>query len=155
MTIVSQILQGKGNQIWSVSPDATVYETLELMAEKNIGAVLVLEDDQSSGIFSERDYARKVILQGKSSRQTPIVEVMSSPVISVRPGLSVDKCMRLMTDRKFRHLPVVTDEGQLVGIISIGDVVNALINEQEIIINHLEDYITGKIYETPVAAVKS
>jgi CBS domain-containing protein len=149
MTIVSQILQGKGNQVWSVTPETTVYETLELMAEKNIGAVLVLKDNQIAGIFSERDYARKVALQGKSSRQTPITDVMTSPVISVRPELSADKCMRLMTDRKFRHLPVVADD-QLVGIISIGDVVNALINEQEIIINHLEDYITGKNYETPV-----
>ena len=145
MTIVSQILQGKGNQVWSVTPETTVYETLELMAEKNIGAVLVFKDGQIAGIFSERDYARKVALRGKSSRHTLVTEVMTSPVIAVRPGLSADKCMRLMTDRKFRHLPVVTDD-QLVGIISIGDVVNALINEQEIIINHLEDYITGKIY---------
>ena len=148
MTIVSQILQNKGNQVWSVTPETTIYETLELMAEKNVGAVLVLEEGHIAGIFSERDYARKVSLQGKSSRDTSIADVMTSPVISVRPGLSIDKCMRLMTDRKFRHLPVVAND-QLVGIISIGDVVNAIINEQGIIINHLEDYITGKIYEIP------
>jgi CBS domain-containing protein len=117
------------------------------MAEKNIGAVVVLDDGQLIGIFSERDYARKVVLLGKSSRTTPIAEVMTSPVISVRSEQSVDKCMRLMTDKKFRHLPVV-DGNQLVGIISIGDVVSAILNEQETIINHLEDYITGKIYET-------
>ncbi len=144
MTIVSQILQGKGNQVWTVAPDRTVYETLELMADKNIGAVLVIEEGQIAGIFSERDYARKVVLRGKSSRHTVVNEVMTSPVISIRPNVSMDKCMRLMTDKKFRHLPVVDDE-QLVGIISIGDVVRAVINEQEIIINHLEDYITGKI----------
>lgn len=147
MTTVSQILQGKGHQIWSVTPQATIYETLELMADKNIGAVLIMEDGQIAGIFSERDYARKVVLEGKSSRHTVIAEVMTSPVISVRPGLGVDKCMRLMTDRKFRHLPVV-DGDKLIGLISIGDVVNMVLNEQEIIINHLEDYITGKIYET-------
>jgi CBS domain-containing protein len=147
MTSVSQILQGKGHQIWSVAPDTTVYETLALMAEKNIGAVVVLDDGQLIGIFSERDYARKVVLLGKSSRTTPIAEVMTSPVISVRSEQSVDKCMRLMTDKKFRHLPVV-DGNQMVGIISIGDVVSAILNEQETIINHLEDYITGKIYET-------
>ena len=147
MTSVNQILQGKGHQIWSVAPDTTVYETLELMAEKNIGAVVVLDDGQLIGIFSERDYARKVVLRGKSSRTTPIAEVMTSPVISVRSEQSVDKCMRLMTDKKFRHLPVV-DGNQMVGIISIGDVVSAILNEQETMINHLEDYITGKIYET-------
>ena len=144
MTIVSQILQGKGNQVWTVTPDRIVYETLELMADKNIGAVLVLEEGQIAGIFSERDYARKVVLRGKSSRHTVVREVMTSPVISIRPNVSIDKCMRLMTDKMFRHLPVV-DDAQLVGIISIGDVVRAVINEQEIIINHLEDYITGKI----------
>ena len=146
MTIVNQILRNKGQQVWSVAPDDTVYDALALMADKNIGAVLVMEDEQVVGIFSERDYARKVVLRGRSSRDMPVSEIMTSEVISVRPDLHVEKCMALMSDKRIRHLPVMAND-RLVGIISIGDVVKTLISDQEIIINHLEDYIMGKKWQ--------
>lgn len=141
-TIVSQILQSKGNKVWSVAPDDTVYSALALMAEKDIGAVLVVEADEVAGIFSERDYARKVILKGKSSKEMAVSEIMTADVICVRPDQSVEKCMALMTEKRIRHLPVL-DEGKLVGVVSIGDVVKAIISQQRVIINHLEDYIYG------------
>lgn len=143
MKTVNQLLQIKGHKVWSVSPEETVFQALELMAEKDIGAVLVLEAAEVAGIMSERDYARKVILRGKASQDTPVGEIMSDEVIFVRPDQTVRKCMALMTDKHIRHLPVLDDEGELVGIISIGDVVKAIIQEQEVMINHLEDYITG------------
>lgn len=141
-TIVSQILQSKGNEVWSIAPDDTVYSALALMAEKDIGAVLVIESDEVAGIFSERDYARKVILKGKSSKEMAVSEVMTADVICVRPDQSVEKCMALMTEKRIRHLPVL-DGGKLVGVVSIGDVVKAIISQQRVIINHLEDYIYG------------
>lgn len=141
-TIVSQILQAKGNDVWSVPPDATVFEALELMAEKNVGAVLVLDNDDVVGIFSERDYARKVVLRGKSSKNTPVREIMTPDVICVYSDQSVEKCMALMTDKRIRHLPVLKDN-KVVGVISIGDVVKSIISQQQLIINHLEDYIYG------------
>lgn len=142
MTTVRQILQQKGTDVWSVPPEATVYEALELMAEKNIGAVLVLDGERVAGIFSERDYARRVALHGKSSKTTPVREVMTSRVFYVRPDHTIEECMALMTEKRIRHLPVMEDE-RLVGLISIGDMVKAVISEQQFIIEQLEHYITG------------
>jgi CBS domain-containing protein len=141
MTIVSQLLRSKGHDVWSVSPDTTIFDALKVMSQMNVGTVLVLEKGKVAGIFSERDYARKVVLHGKSSRTTPVSEAMTSNVYCVTPAESIETCMSLMTDRHFRHLPVLTDDGELTGIISIGDVVKALLSDKEVIINHLEDYI--------------
>lgn len=141
MFIVKQVLTEKGRDVWAVPPDATIYEALELMAEKNIGAVLVMDDDDLVGIFSERDYARKVILQGKSSRETPVRDGMTEEVICVRPDQSVEGCMSLMTEKRIRHLPVLEEE-RVVGVISIGDVVKSVISQQANTIEHLESYIT-------------
>lgn len=144
MTTVSQLLRSKGNDVWSVGPETTVYDALKLMAEKNIGAVLVVSDQRVVGIFSERDYARKVALKGKSARDTPVSEIMTERVIFVKPDQSVTECMAVMTDKRIRHLPVLGIDDDLIGIISIGDVVKRIITEQEVMINHLEGYITGK-----------
>jgi len=133
------------NAIWSVTQDNTVFEALELMAEKNIGAVLVIEDNELIGIFSERDYARKVILQGRGSRDTLIRDVMTSKVITVETDEKIEECMQIMSDKHIRHLPVNND-GQLVGIISINDIVSAIIHEQKEHINTLESYISGSPY---------
>lgn len=141
MTIVRQILDEKGSDVWSVAPEATIYGALELMAEKNIGAVLVMEEERLVGIFSERDYARKIILHGKASRDTAVKEAMTSRVYAVRPDQDVNVCMSLMTDKRIRHLPVMRGE-RVVGVVSIGDVVKAIISEQANTIQHLEDYIT-------------
>ncbi len=140
MKLVSQILHAKGGPTWTVSPKSTVYDALNMMAEQDIGALVVVEDDEVIGIFSERDYARKVILQGKASKATLVKEIMTDEVLCVGPDQSVSKCMALMTDKRIRHIPIL-DKGQLLGVISIGDVVKAIIAEQQIIINHLEDYI--------------
>lgn len=142
MRLVSQILQLKGSQTWTISPDATVLDALTMMAEKDVGSLVVVENDDVVGIFSERDYSRKVILKGKSSDNTLVKEVMTPDVICVRPDQSVTKCMALMTDKRIRHLPVLID-GKLSGVISIGDVVKAIISDQQIMINQLEDYIYG------------
>ena len=142
MKTVKQLLQAKGRDIWSISPDASVYEALLLLADKDVGALLVLEDENLKGILSERDYARKVILKGKSSRDTPVREIMTAKVFYVRPDQTIEDCMALMTDKHIRHLPVLEDN-QVVGVISIGDVVKAIISEQEFIIAQLENYITG------------
>ena len=142
MEYVNQLLKGKGQDIWSVTPDTPVFEALELMAEKNCGAVLVLKEDKLVGILSERDYARKVILKGKSSKDTPVKSIMSSHVVCIRTDQTVDDCMALMTDKRIRHLPVLEKE-KLVGVISIGDVVKAVISEQEFLIHQLENYISG------------
>jgi len=144
MRTVHHIMEGKGGQVWSVSPDATVFDALTLMAEKNIGALTVVEGEALVGIFSERDYARKVILKGKSSRELRVREIMTSPVISAGPDQSVGEIMAIMTEKHFRHIPVVK-EGKLAGIISIGDVVKEIIAEQRSTIDHLSGYITGKI----------
>ncbi|MGW8250879.1 MAG: CBS domain-containing protein [Anaerolineales bacterium] len=143
MVTVSQVLQRKGHTIWSVNPDTSVYDALQLMAEQDIGALLVLEEGQLVGIFSERDYARKVILKGKSSKETPVQEIMTTQVVYVRPGHFIEECMALMTERHFRHLPVLDGE-RLVGVISIGDVVKEIISEQKFVIEQLEQYITGE-----------
>ena len=142
MITVGHILQEKGNRIWSVAPDAMVYDALTLMAEKNLGAVFVMDRAKIAGIFSERDYARKVVLKGKSSRETPVREIMTIDVLFVRPSHSIEECMALMTDKRIRHLPVMDGE-RIAGVISIGDVVKAIISEHKFVIKQLEDYISG------------
>jgi CBS domain-containing protein len=142
MEFVRQILESKGNQVYMIPPHATVYEALKVMADKGIGALLVADDENIYGIMSERDYARKVALMGKSSKEAPVSEIMSSKVIYVNPNQSVDECMALMIEKRIRHLPVLK-EGKLVGIISIGDVVRAVIGEKEFVIDQLIHYITG------------
>lgn len=144
MTTVKQLLESKGRQVWSVRPDTTVFDALRLMAEKGIGALLVIEDGDIVGILSERDYARKIILEGRSSRDTPVSAIMSRVVLHALPTQSVSECMALMTAHKFRHLPVIED-GRLVGILSIGDLVKSIITEQEFVIEQLENYISGAL----------
>ncbi len=140
---VSKILQKKGRDIWYAGPEDSVYTAVELLSTKNIGALLVMAEGRLLGIFSERDYARKVVLKGKSSRQTLVREIMISPVITVSPQDEVQACMQIMTESRIRHLPVV-HEDQVVGVLSIGDLVNWIISAQEEAIHHLEDYIAGK-----------
>jgi CBS domain-containing protein len=144
MTIVKQILNTKGSQVYTVVPEATVFEALRLMAEANVGALVVTRDGRVIGIFSERDYARKIILQGKSSKETRVEEIMTADVITVRPDTSVTRCMEIMTERHIRHLPVLSGD-QLAGVISIGDAVKSIITEQQNIIHHLEGYIAGQV----------
>jgi CBS domain-containing protein len=142
METVREILLNKGNQVWTISPDSTVYDALKLMSEKEIGAVLVCEGDNIKGILSERDYARKIILQGKLSKETKISEIMSDKVIYVNPDMRTNECMALMINKKIRHLPVLEDL-KLAGLISIGDVVKAVIDEKEFLIDQLVNYITS------------
>jgi CBS domain-containing protein len=142
MKTVSMLLQQKGHEVLSIGPDAPVFAALECMAEKNCGALLVLDEGRLIGIFSERDYARKIILKGKTSKDTPVREIMTSDVVCIATERSLDDCMALMTGRRIRHLPVL-EAGKLVGVISIGDVVKAVISEQEFIIEQLQSYITG------------
>ena len=142
MTTIAQLLNTKGYQIWSVEPKATIFEALEIMSEKEIGALLVMEDGKLTGIFSERDYARKVILKGKSSKETPVGELMTKKVFYIDPQKTTNDCMAMMTAKRIRHVPVIEDN-QVMGIVTIGDVVNQIISEQEVTINHLENYITG------------
>jgi len=136
---VRDLLRAKSD-IYSVGPDDTVYDALRLMADKNIGAVVVQSEQRVEGIFSERDYARKVILLGKTSKQTLVSEIMTSHVVCVEPEWTVDQCMALMTEKRIRHLPVM-HEGRLVGVVSIGDVVRAVVEEQQFTINSLQRYI--------------
>jgi CBS domain-containing protein len=142
MLKVMDVLKSKDNNIWSVSPQETVYKALEIMADKNIGALLVIDEGQIVGVFSERDYARKVILKGKSSKETNVGELMSSPVIYIYPEKSIEECMALMTATHHRHMPVI-EYGKLIGLVSIGDVVNAIMTTQKIAIQDLNNYITG------------
>ena len=142
MATVKNILDSKGSAIFTITPNTTVYHALELMVEKNVSALLVMENDKLAGIFTERDYARKVVLKGKKSRETQIAEIMTSNLITVSSASSIDECMELMTGKYIRHLPVV-DDGKLSGIISIGDVVRTIIQEQKAIIGHMEQYIAG------------
>ncbi len=144
MKTVGELLQDKGRVLWSVAPDATVYDALKLMADKEIGALLVLDDGRLVGIFSERDYARKVILKGKSSRDVPVKDIMTAKVVCVTPRQTVEECMALMTDKRIRHLPVLEND-KVIGVVSIGDVVKAIISEQEFIIEQLEHYISGTL----------
>ena len=140
MKTVQQLLESKRHRLVSVSPDTTVLDALKLMAEKEIGAVLVIEGELLAGIFSERDYARKVVLHGKSSKDTPVREIMTDEVVCVRPEQTIEDCMGLMTDKRVRHLPVF-DSKNVVGVISIGDVVKEMLSEQEFVIKQLESYI--------------
>jgi CBS domain-containing protein len=143
MVTVRQLLERKGSNVYSIAPDASVFDALELMAEKSVGALLVLEGSRLVGVISERDYARKVILHGKASKDTPVRDIMSAKVYWVNPDYRIEECMAVMTDKTIRHLPVFEDE-KLIGVISIGDVVKAIISEQEFIIDQLEQFITGR-----------
>jgi CBS domain-containing protein len=143
VTTVSRILEGKGNDIWSVGPDDSVYDAIKLMAERQVGALLVMENQKLVGIVSERDYARKVILKGRASQETPVREIMTERVVYVRPEQSVEDSMALMTAKKIRHLPVM-DESQVIGIVSIRDLVKSVLSEKQFLIDHLENYITGR-----------
>ncbi|MCL4830144.1 MAG: CBS domain-containing protein [Caldilinea sp.] len=140
MTTVKQILDKKGYQVWTITADRSVYDALRLMGEKEIGALAVVEGDAVVGILSERDYARKVVLKGKTSRETLVQEIMTHPVLTVGLQESVAECMTLMTDKRIRHLPVL-DNGKLIGMISQGDLVKSIIDEQQFIIGQLENYI--------------
>ena len=140
MTTIKQILDTKGYAVWSIHPQESVFAAIQHMAEKEVGALVVLEDDAVVGIISERDYARKVILKGRSSRETAVQDIMTPDVICVRLDQNVEECMTIVTERRIRHLPVL-DSGRLVGIISIGDLVKTIIVEQQFIIEQLEHYI--------------
>jgi CBS domain-containing protein len=139
---IGALLKRKGSEVWFVTPDQTVYQAIERMADKAVGALLVLSDGKLVGIISERDYARKVILMGRSSRTTFVKEIMTSSVISVTSGQAVDECMDIMTRNRIRHLPIVENE-QVLGVISIGDLVKWVVSEQEETIGHLQNYISS------------
>jgi len=143
MITVKEILDQKGHTAWTISPEATVLEALELMSKKGLGALVVLEKDEVAGIMSERDYARKIILMGRQSQDTPVRDIMTREVYGVHLETTADECMVLMTDKHIRHLPVCKD-GKLAGIISIGDVVKAIMTQQKVTIENLENYIMGK-----------
>ena len=142
MSTVRNLLQKKGNAVFSVTPDSSVYDALEYLEEKNLGCLVVLENETLIGVFTERDYARKVILKGRSSKETFIRDIMSSRPIFVDCDTSIDDCMELMTDKFIRHLPVL-ENGKMVGLVSIGDIVKYIIDEKNFIIENLEHYITG------------
>ena len=139
---IESILHQKSGEVWSVGPNATVYDAVALMAEKNIGALVVVENGQLVGIVSERDYTRKVMLRGKRSRETLVSEIMSTQLTTVDPKQGVDDCLRFMTEKRVRHLPVVK-EGEICGVISIGDLVKHVISAQSAALDHLERYISG------------
>jgi len=142
MKNVARVLDEKGTDVWTIEPDASVFRALEVMAERRVGALVVVDDDRPIGILSERDYARKVILLDRVSRDTAVSEIMTAELETVTREQTITDCMNLMTDRRIRHLPVVEDD-RLIGIISIGDVVRAVITEQQFMIEQLEGYITG------------
>jgi CBS domain-containing protein len=139
---INQLLQNKGNRVETVATDATVFEALAIMADKGIGALVVMQDNKPVGLFSERDYARNIILKGRTSKETQIAEVMSSHVVVAHPEQTVEDCMAIMTEKRVRHLPVMQDN-QLIGIISIGDLVKAIIENQQFVIEQLVNYING------------
>ena len=143
MSTVRNILQKKGNAVHSISPDRSVYDALEELEEKNIGSLVVVDNGKLTGIFTERDYARKVILKGRSSKETLVRDIMSSPPLFVNPDNTLEECMQLMTDKFIRHLPVLEND-ELVGVVSIGDIVKYTIYEKDFIIGNLEHYITGQ-----------
>jgi CBS domain-containing protein len=143
MKIVRDILQKKGSEVHIISPEATVYEALQMMADKNVGALLVVKGDEVAGMISERDYARKIALKGKFSKDVPVSEIMTTRIVRVDPYQEIESCMELMSDKHVRHLPVIENE-RIVGIISIGDIVKAIIEHKEEIIHQLENYIKGK-----------
>ena len=142
MTTVKQILTDKGSEIWSIASSQTVFEAIQLMAIRRVGALVVIDDERLSGIVSERDYAREVILKGRSSKDTPVQDIMSSEVISVTLDSRIEESMALMTEHRIRHLPVL-DQGRIAGVISIGDLVKEIIKEQQSTIEQLENYIKG------------
>jgi len=142
MHTVKELLREKGHQVWTIVPQATVYEALELMAAENIGSLVVVERGDVAGVFTERDYARKVILEGRSSKTTTVAELMTTDVLYVSPDDTIENCMALMTDKRLRHLPVM-ENGRLAGVVSIGDIVKVIISEREFTIRELERYITG------------
>jgi len=139
---ISEILSNKGNAVWTVTPEMMVFDAIQMMADKNIGSLLVTDGEKLVGIITERDYTRKVALKGKSSKQTPVREITSGHIIHVQPDNTVEDCMRLMTEHRIRHLPVL-DEGKIVGVISIGDLVNWIISAQSSTIHQLQTYISG------------
>jgi len=144
MITVKDMLDQKGHKAWTIDPEATVYEALELMAKKGIGALIVIDkNEEVAGILSERDYARKVVLMGRMSQETPVKDIMTKEVYGVHHGSTAEECMALMTDKHIRHLPVCKD-GKLAGVISIGDVVKAIIGDQKVKIENLENYIMAK-----------
>jgi CBS domain-containing protein len=140
---INAVLGEKGTRVWSISPDATVFDAIEMMSEKNVGALPVIEQGKILGIVSERDYTRKVALKGKASKQTMVREIMFTPIIAVTPDHTVEECLRIMTEHRVRHLPVL-DGGTIIGIVSIGDLVNWTISAQTATIDHLENYIAGQ-----------
>ncbi|HEX5314105.1 MAG TPA: CBS domain-containing protein [Gammaproteobacteria bacterium] len=141
MKTVRQLLEDKGSEVWSIGPDASVFEALGLMADKGIGALLVLDAGKPVGLLSERDYARKVILKGHSSKELRVGEIMTTEIAWAHPEQSVEECMAIVTERRERHLPVL-DDGRIVGLISIGDLVKAIIDHQQFVIEQLEGYIS-------------
>lgn len=142
MKKVNDILDAKGHKVWTIRPDASVYDAIQLMAEKKVGALMVMDGNKLVGVISETDYTRKITLKGRSSPQTLIKAIMSSPVVTVEPWQDIEQCMVIMTDERNRHLPVI-DNGKLIGVISIGDVVKSIIDEQRFTIEQMENYITG------------
>jgi len=144
MKTVRQLLEKKGSAVHSISPGASVFDALKIMAEHNVGALLVMEGTKLAGLISERDYARKVVLLGRVSKDTPVADIMTREVVCVEPGKGVDECMALMTQRHFRHLPVMDGE-RVAGIISIGDVVKSLLDHQQFTIQQLERYVVGSL----------
>ncbi|HYP81212.1 MAG TPA: CBS domain-containing protein [Steroidobacteraceae bacterium] len=142
MTLLSQLLDGKGHAVYAVAPGASVFDAIRSMAENHVGALLVMEGQQLVGIVSERDYARKVILKGRASATTPVREIMSAPVHTISPDQNVDDAMRLMTERRIRHLPVVRSD-RVIGVVSIGDLVKCVIDDQQHTIDDLRSYIRG------------
>ena len=142
MKFVRELLAAKGNAVWSVAPEDTVYSAIERMADRGVGLLVVLDRGQIAGVISERDYARKVILKGRASKDISVRSIMTSWVVYAQPEQSIDECLALMTDKRIRHLPIMEDD-ELVGIVSIGDLVKAVIAEQQFVINQLERYING------------
>ncbi len=143
MKTIKEVLRDKGRAVWTIDADASVLDALKLMADKEIGALMVMEGGQIAGVMSERDYARKVVLHGRSSKDTPVREIMTRKVLYVRPEQTVEESMALMTEKHVRHMPVL-DGDQMIGVVSIGDIVKSVISEQQFLISHLENYIRGK-----------
>lgn len=142
MKLVKHLLDAKGRHIFAISPDSSVFEAIEIMADKSVGSLVVMEDDKLAGIVTERDYARKVIVKGRSSKSTRVAEIMTADVVTTSSAETVDKCMAVMTELRIRHLPVLEDN-RVIGMISIGDLVQAIIADQKEEIEHLEHYISG------------
>lgn len=142
MRTLKRVLDAKGREVYSTTPDASVFDALAKMAERDVGALIVMEAGKVVGIFSERDYARKIILLGRSSRETPVRDIMTSRVVYARPDLTLEECLALMTDKRIRHLPVM-DDGEICGVVSIGDLVKGIIAEQRFMISQLEGYVSG------------